>query len=136
MSRRAIVAALAGLALVGAAGCGGDDDISEAVESARTEAEARLDEARADLESKVDEIRDEVSADVEESLEDVRRAIDDVEDSTREELEQARDELQQARDELEPKVDEALGDARGLADALDAIERMLERIEDELRDLG
>ena len=77
-----------------------------------------------------------MSADVEESLEDVRRAIDDVEDSTREELEQGqRDELQQARDEFRAK-DEALGDARGLADALDAIERMLERIEDELRDLG
>ena len=136
MSRRAIVAALAGLALVGAAGCGGDDDISEAVESARTEAEARLDEARADLESKVDEIRDEVSADVEESLEDVRRAIDDVE------IRPARSWNRHATSSSRHGTSSSRRWTRrsampgGLADALDAIERMLERIEDELRDLG
>ena len=59
-----------------------------------------------------------------------------LEDSSREEFEEARDELEEARDELRPQVEEAAGDARDdLEDAL-AIERMLERIEDALRDLG
>lgn len=140
MRRRAPAVLLVSLTLAlafAAAGCGDDTDVSEAVDSVRTEAEVQLDEARADLEDALGDLRDDVSDEVGAALDEASTRLDALDESSRAQLEDARDGLRRARDELEPQVEDAVGDAReGLEDALDAIERMLERIEEALRGIG
>ena len=115
-----------------AAGCG--EDLSEQVDSVETEVEAQVDEAVADLERELEQFRDDLPDEITAALDEAGATIDRIESASREELRQTRRELRKARAELEPRIDAASGDARrALQAGIDAIERILARIEDALR---